>query len=176
MKTILLMALKKIFQPRHTQGVKGRHLLWNQSLMGTTNPTENPKKTRWLTATFLTPNSSSNCVCACGEKRETRSTDVRRSEAFRVKQTSTQTRRAKLCALRRGRQWLVMSLVIGWGWGLTTDGIGWSGSWVMEAIGRTGWRSRTVKMRQKGLNVYRFGPACNLGGCEHVSFVIFENI
>lgn len=54
-------------------------------------------------------------------------------------------------------------LVIGWSWGLTTDGIGWSGSWVMEARGGTGWRSRTVRMRQKGVMFYWVYPACTLG-------------
>lgn len=44
---------------------------------------------------------------------------------------------------------------------------------VMEAIGRTGWRLRTVKMRQRRVMFIEFTQHALLNSSEHVRYVLF---
>lgn len=58
-----------------------------------------------------------------------------------VAETEKKRHKGASCKAQSATWKLASRVGTGWGWGLTTDGIGWSGSWVREAIGRAGWRS-----------------------------------
>lgn len=118
--------------------------------------TRKSQKIKWPATTCLTQ----SCIWDCEKEKSPNQNQGRdRSDMLLLccwnrrgkKGEKKKQRQNTSCKAQGATSNVAWRVGTGWGWGLTTDGIGWSGSWVREAIGRTGWRSRTVKMVETGL-------------------------